>query len=200
MTDTPARSIRSSASSLLTDLGPILLFIVAFNVLQRIEGLKENAVYISTALFIAATLGAIGYHKVRNGRIPPVLIVTGVLVVAFGGMTLLLRDETFIQIKPTAVYTFYVVAIVGSYAMGHNVWKLLFGHAFTLPDRIWRILALRWAGFFAVMALVNEYVRHQYSFETWLNTRPLIALPAFLIFAALNTPLVIRHTPPDSAP
>lgn len=198
----PSRSVRAGISSILTDLGPILVFIVAFNVLQRIEATKDNAVFIATGLFMIATVAAIAYYKLNKGNIPPVLIVTGVLVLAFGGLTILLRDQTFIQLKPTIVNLFYVAAILGSLALRQNIWKLLFGHAFDLPDRIWTILALRWCGFFVLMALLNEYIRHNFSFEFWLNTRPLVIFPLFLMFAALNTPLVMRHNrePPEPAP
>ncbi len=202
MTDRPAQNARTSANSLLFDLGPIIVFVLAFNVLQRIEATRDNAVFIATALFMAATLAAIAYSKLKTGRIPPVLIIVGVLVVIFGGLTLILRDRTFIQLKPTAVNLFYAAAIAGSLAIRQNVWKLLFGHAFELPDRIWTVLALRWAGFFAFMAALNEYIRLSYSFDVWLNTRPLVVFPLFFVFAALNMPLILKHqreTPGASA-
>ncbi len=200
MSETPARGARSGINSLFIDLGPIVVFVISFNVLQRIDATKDNAVYIATAIFMAATLAAIAYCKIKRDHIPPVLMVTGVLVVAFGGLTLLLRDETFIQVKPTFVYVFYALAILGSLAIRQNVWRLLFGHAFTLPDHIWTILALRWAGFFVFMALLNEFIRHQFTFETWLNTRPLVVFPLVLLFALANTPLLMKHAPDDPAP
>ena len=206
MSETQPRSAQAGVNSILTDLGPILIFILAYNVLERIDALKANAVYIATGLFIASTIAAIVYHKLKRGRIPPVLIVTGVLVTAFGGLTILLRDQTFIQLKPTVVNLFYVAAILGSLLFRLNIWKLLFGHAFNLPDRIWNVLALRWASFFAFMALLNEFIRNQFSFDFWLNTRPLVIFPLFLLFAALNTPLVMKHhrdeaetAPPEAA-
>jgi intracellular septation protein len=122
-----------------------------------------------------------------------VLIVTGVIVTAFGTLTLFLRDPTFIQIKPTVTYLFYVAAILGSLAIKQNVWKLLFRHAFNLPDNIWRVLALRWAGFFAFQAVLNEVIRNTQTFEFWLNSRPFIVFPLVLLFAVLNTPLVLKH-------
>ncbi len=197
---TQRRGVTSGVQQLLIDLGPIIVFVVSFNILQRIEATRDNAVYLATGIFIAATLAAIAYCRIKQGRIPPVLIVTGVLVVAFGGMTLLLRDRTFIQIKPTATYLFYTVAILASLAIKQNVWKLLFGHAFQLPDRIWTILALRWAGFFFVMALLNEFIRATQSFEVWLNTRPFLVFPLVLLFAAINTPIVLKHAIDEDAP
>ncbi len=209
MTDAPATAkprnpALSGARQLWIDLGPILVFIVAFNVLQRIEQVKDDAVYIATALFMLATLAAIVWSKLKTGHVPPVLYVTGVLVVIFGGLTLYFRQPELIQIKVTVTNLFYVAAILGSLAFRQNIWKLLFGHAYTLPDRIWTVLALRWAGFFAFMAALNEVLRYFYNdangnFEVWLNTRPLVVFPLFILFAAINTPLVLKHTPEDDA-
>jgi intracellular septation protein len=191
--DTAKPAKPGGLNQLLIDLGPIIVFVVAFNVLQRIDATKDNAVYISTAIFMAATLIAIAYCWIAQRRIPPVLIVTGVIVTAFGTLTLFLRDPTFIQIKPTVTYLFYVAAILGSLAIKQNVWKLLFRHAFNLPDNIWRVLALRWAGFFAFQAVLNEVIRNTQTFEFWLNSRPFIVFPLVLLFAVLNTPLVLKH-------
>lgn len=183
----------AGASQLAIDLGPILVFVLAFNVLQRFAATKDNAVYIATAIFIAATLAAVAYCKLKQGRIPPVLIVTGVFVTAFGGLTILLHEPTLIQIKVTAINAFYALAIMVSLAIKQNVWKLLFGHAYALPDRIWTILALRWAGYFAFMAALNEILRAMLTFDVWLNSRPWVVLPMIFGFALLNAPLVIKH-------
>jgi len=185
-------------NQLLIDLGPLVVFVVAFNVLQRIDQFKESAVYISTGIFIVATLIAIAYCWFKQGRVPPVLLVTGVIITLFGGLTIALHDPTFIQIKPTFTYIFYVVAIVGSLLIKQNVWKLLFGHAFNLPDRIWDILAWRWAAFFASQAVLNEVIRYYFNhengnFDVWLNSRPFVVFPLVLAFAALNTPIVLKH-------
>ncbi|WP_167755532.1 inner membrane-spanning protein YciB [Vitreimonas flagellata] len=180
-------------NQLLIDLGPVIIYVVAFNVLQRIEATKENAVYIATGIFMAATIAAIAWCKIKQGRIPPVLIITGVIVTAFGGLTIALHDPTFIQIKPTFTYLFYVAAVLGSLAIRQNVWKLLFGHAFNLPDKIWTILALRWSAFFAFQAVLNEVIRNTQTFEFWLNSRPFIVFPLTILFAVLNTPIVLKH-------
>lgn len=191
--DTAKPLKQGGVNQLLIDLGPVAIYVIAFNVLQRIEATKDNAVYIATGIFMVATLVALAYCWFRHNRIPPVLIVTGVLVTAFGGLTIAFRDPNFIQIKPTVTYVFYVVAIVGSLLIGHNVWKLLFRHAFNLPDQIWNTLAWRWAGFFAFQAGLNEVIRNTQSFEVWLNSRPLVVFPLVIAFAVINTPLVLKH-------
>jgi intracellular septation protein len=200
MTDSKPRP--TGFNQLLIDLGPIATFVVAYNVLLRLPATKDNAVYIATGVFIAVTLAAIAYSKFRFGRVAPVLLITGVFVTAFGGLSILLRDQTLIQIKVTAVNGFYAAAIAVSLALGYNIWKLLFGHLWTLPDRVWNILALRWAGYFAFMAGMNEVLRATLTFETWVNLRvPLAFVPFFLFFLA-NAPLVLKHhvEPEDPAP
>lgn len=202
MTETPAspptKSVRSGTNQLLVDLGPIAVFVIAYNVLNRIPSLAEEAVYISTGIFIVATIATIIYCRLTRGSVPPVLIVTGVLVTAFGGLTLALHDQRFIQMKPTFVYGFYAAAIFGSMLFKLNIWKLLFGHAFTLPDRIWNVLALRWGAFFVFMAILNEIIRRTQDFDFWLSSRLWLVFPLVIVFALANTPLVLKHQPPET--
>jgi len=202
---TKPRKATDSASQLWIDLGPILVFVVTYNVLFRIAATKDEAIYIATGVFIVSVLAAIAWCKVKRGKIPPILIVTGVLVTAFGGLTLLLHDPAIIQIKFTFTFLFYAAAILISLAIKQNVWKLFFRHLFNLPDRIWNILALRWAAFYVVVALLNEVLRYNYNeangnFDVWLNLRTILTYPAFLAFAALNTPIVLKHHREDESP
>jgi intracellular septation protein len=195
---TKPNKARDSAAQLWVDLGPILVFVVTYNVLFRIPATKENAIYIATGVFIVSVLAAIAWCKLQRGKIPPILIVTGVLVTAFGGLTILLHDPAIIQIKFTFTFLFYATAILVSLAVRQNVWKLFFRHIFNLPDRIWTILALRWAAFYVVVALLNEVLRYNFNeangnFDVWLNLRTALTYPAFLAFAAANTPLVLKH-------
>lgn len=186
------KSAEPKFNQLFLDLGPVVIFVVTYNVLQRIR--PDDAIYWSTGVFIVATLIAIIFCKLRTGKIPPVLIVTGVLVTAFGGLTLMLRNPTYIQIKPTFVYIFYAVAIVISVLIKQNVWRLMFRHIFTLPDRIWDVLAWRWAGFFLLLAILNEVIRRTQTMDFWVNSRLLIIFPLFFVFAAINAPLTLKHS------
>lgn len=193
MSETQSRGVQSGVSQILFDLGPILVFVIAFNVLNAIPSTKENAIYFATGLFVVVTVAAMAFSLLKTGRISPVLLLTSVIVTAFGGLTIYFHDPIFVQLKPTVVSLFYAVAIFGSLAVRQNIWKLLFGHAFNLPDRIWTILAVRWGLFFIAMALLNEAIRRTQSVEFWVNAKPFSAYLPLFLFALANTPLVMKH-------
>ncbi|MBX3429162.1 MAG: septation protein IspZ [Hyphomonadaceae bacterium] len=203
----PARTSPSSPRQLLIDFGPVGLFIVSSNILNRFPETKDNSIFIATAIFIVATLIAIAYCRWKTGRIPPALIVVGVLVVGFGGLTLALHDDEFIKLRPTFANIFYCTAILISVLIRQNVMKLVFGHVFAFSERIWTILALRWAGFFFVMIFAAEYIRRTMSTEDWVNYHfPVLYVPT-IIFALANTPFILKHnietpteTPSQQAP
>lgn len=186
-----AKETARGASQILLDLGPIIAFVATFNVVNRSN--PDNAIYIATAVFMAATCLAVAIAWLRTRKVPPVLIVTLVLVIAFGGLTLALHDETLIKLKPTFVYLFYSAAIFGAMAFGHNVWKLLFGHAFVLPDRVWKTLAIRWGLFFIVMAGINEAIRLTQTTEFWVNSRLFIGFPLVALFMLANLPITLKN-------
>jgi intracellular septation protein len=187
-----------AANQLLIDLGPTILFVVTYNVLLHVASTKDNAVYIATELFIAATLLVMAYTFWKTRRIPPVLIVTGVLITIFGGLTIALHDANFVKLRPTISNFFYAGAITVSVLIRQNVWKLFFGHIFTLPDRIWNLLALRWAAFFFCMGLVAEGLRRGLSTSDWVTWHfPILYIP-LLAFAVLQTPLILKHDSSDA--
>jgi intracellular septation protein len=200
----PAPARPTGASQLLIDLGPVALFVVSSNLLNRFPATHDNAIFIATAIFIVATLAAFAYCRWKIGRVPPVLIIVGLLVVAFGGLTLLLHDENFIKLRPTVANVFYAGGILLSLLVRQNVMKLVFGHVFTLSERIWTILALRWAGFFMVMAVAAEYIRRTLSTEDWVNFHfPILYIPT-IVFALANAPFILKHNieqkPAEAAP
>lgn len=193
---TPAPQ-QASMYQLLIDLGPVALFVLVYNVLMRRPDMEANAVFIATGVFIGATLLAMLVSWLRIGKIPPVLFVTGIIVTAFGGLTIALHDETFVKLKPTFANFFYAVAIAGSVVAKQNVWKLMFGHVFVLPERIWNILALRWAAFFFVLGIVNEVLRRTLDTAGWVTWHFPVLYGATLLFAFANAPLVFKHAPKE---
>jgi intracellular septation protein len=186
-----AKESARGTAQILFDLRPIIIFVAAFNLWNRVD--PANAIYAATIIFMATTAGLVALAYFQTRKVPPVLLVSGALVLAFGGLTLLLRDETFVKMKPTFAYLFYAAAILGTMAAGKNIWKLLFAHAFTLPDRVWRILAMRWGCFFVAMAAVNEAIRLTQPTDVRVNSRLFIGFPLVIAFMALNLPITLKN-------
>jgi intracellular septation protein len=166
------------------ELGPLLVFF----------GTNAAAgIYAGTAAFMAATLISLlaawfSYHK-----LPIMPIVSGVIVLVFGGLTLYLRDETFIKLKPTIVYTMFAALLVAGLLWKKPMLELLFGPVFTLTEEGWRKLTIRWALFFAVMAVVNELVWRNVSTDAWVSFKAFGFLPLTFLFAIAQVPLMQRH-------
>lgn len=177
-------SEQSVAAKLLIELGPLLVF---FGV---------NAAYgifAGTGAFMAATVLSLSlawwlYHKV-----PVMPLVSAVIVLAFGGLTLYLQDEIFIKLKPTIVYTMFAILLLAGLFARKPVLALLFGPVFNLTDEGWRKLTLRWAVFFIAMAVLNEYVWRNYSTDTWVSFKAFGFLPITFLFAMAQVPLMQRY-------
>jgi intracellular septation protein len=191
-------SVAQGAGNLWTDLGPVLAFVLTYNVVRRFpEGggllAKENAIYWATAVFMGAIAAVIGWSLMKGRRLPPMLIITGVVVFVFGGLTLWLQDPKFAYYKPTIINLLFAAGILGSLAIGRNIWKTAFEHAFNLPDRAWRIFALRWAGFYVFLAALNEVIWRNFSEDFWSNSKLFLLIPISVLFMLANLPFILKH-------
>jgi intracellular septation protein len=205
MTDTPSpqpqtRTIPKGAGNIWTDIGPVLAFVVVYNVVRQFPenngGLfsKEDAIFWATGVFMAGVAAAIGWTLMKGRRLPPMLIITGVVVFVFGGLTLWLQDPKFAYYKPTIINTLFAVTIFGSLAIGRNIWKTAFEHAFHMPDHAWRIFALRWAGFYILLAIINEVIWRTQSEDFWSNSKLFLSIPLAIAFMVANLPFLMKHS------
>jgi intracellular septation protein len=176
---------------LTVDLGPAIVFMVSYNLARRFDA--ENAIFWSTGLFMVATVAALSWAYQVQKRLSPMLLVTGAIVLVFGGLTLYLQDATFAYIKPTIVNCLFAAAIFGGLAVKRNVWKLLFQSAFDLPDRIWTILAVRWGFFYLFLAGLNEVIWRTQSETFWANFKVFGIMPSTFVFLLANLPITLKH-------
>jgi intracellular septation protein len=145
----------------LFDLFPVILFFAAY---------KFADIYVATGVAIGATFVQIGWVHFRHGKVDKMLWVSLGLITVFGGMTLLLRDPTFIKWKPTVLYWLFAVVLLGSaLLLKKNLIRAMMEKQVALPERIWGNLNLAWAGFFAFMGALNLYVAYNFSESDWVN-------------------------------
>jgi intracellular septation protein len=187
-----AEARAGGGAQLAVDFGPVALFMIAYNLAHR--GADANqAIFIATGVFMAATLAAFLYALLVQKRVAPLLIVTAVIVGVFGGLTIWLHNAMFIKIKPTIINLLFAGAIFGGLLVRQNVLKILLRISIDLPDRIWTILAVRYGLFFVFQAVLNEVIWRNFSESFWANFKLLGVMPIHFAFVALNVPLIMKH-------
>ncbi len=180
-----------SASQLLIDVGPLLVFFIANFFAPVPPALK---IFVATGAFMAAMVAAMLYSALRFGRISPMLWFSGVLVVVMGGVTLWLHNETFIKVKPT-LYYLLIAAILGfGLITGRPLLKAVLGGSYPgLDSEGWRKLTRNWVFFFIAMAVANEIVWRNSSTDFWVSFKLWGAIPLTFLFALANVPMLVRH-------
>ena len=169
----------------LFDLFPVILFFVAFQVWD---------IYVATGVAIAASFAQIGWLALRGRKIEPMLWASLAIIVVFGGLTLFLRDKTFIQWKPTVLYWLFGVSLIGAQLLfGRNLIRAMLGKQFMLPETAWRKLNWSWVGFFAFMGAANLYVAYNYSTDAWVNFKLFGGMGLMLVFVVLQALFLSRY-------
>ncbi|MEN3975657.1 septation protein A [Emcibacter sp. SYSU 3D8] len=177
--------VMGTGLKLLLDMGPLVVFFAAY--------FKGN-IYIATGTFMAATVAAIIVYWLKVRHVPMSQIITLVIVLVFGGLTLALDDPRFIKMKPTMIYVMFSAILFGGLATGRSLLKVVFEAAFPpLTETGWRILTVRWAIFFAVLAVLNEAIWRNFSEEFWVSFKLFGFLPLTMVFAMAQLSVMNRH-------
>lgn len=166
------------------DLGPLILFFATF---------EFYGIFAATAVFMVAVLAALAFGYWRERRLSPMPLVTAVLVLVFGGLTLYLKDATFIKMKPTVLYAFFGLLLIGGLRFNRLFIRYVFEQAFDLDEEGWRALTWRWGLFFFALAVLNEMVWRNFSTAAWVDFKVFAIMPLIFLFALAQTPLVLKH-------
>ncbi len=166
------------------ELGPLAVFFAA----NQIWG-----IFPATAVLMVAVTIALSVNYMLERKLPVMPIVTGAMVLIFGGLTLLLQDELFIKIKPTIVNSLFALALLTGLAFGRPLVKLVMEHAVRLPDFAWRALSWRYAGLFAFLAILNEVIWRNFSTDFWVAFKVWGVFPITLVFTILQMPYITKH-------
>lgn len=174
---------------LVLELGPLGIFFAVNAVFGKSHGL-----YPATAALMVATLVALAVSWKIMHRLPIMPVVSGVVVVVFGTLTLVLQDELFIKLKPTIVNSLFGTVLLGGLLFGRSLLGVVFDSVFDLDAEGWRKLTLRWGLFFFVLAGLNEVVWRGFSTDTWVTFKVFGIMPLTFLFAIAQVPLIQRHS------
>jgi intracellular septation protein len=178
-------------AKLLIDLGPLLIFFAA-NFFAPVPNVLK--IFVATGAFMVAMVVAMIFSALRYHRISPLLWFSGVMVVILGGLTIWLHDRSFIQMKPTIYYGLVAGLLAFGLATDRPLLQQVLGSTYPgLSETGWKKLTRNWAIFFAFMAVLNEAVWRNTSWDFWIGFKLWGALPLTFLFAAANIPMLLRH-------
>lgn len=204
MTEAAKPKPKSGWLNLVVDYGPVLVFFLVYRHFSPPADdhnpvAEVTAVISSTFAFMLAALIALGVSWWRLRHISPMLWLSTVLIVGFGGLTILLRDPIWIQVKPTAIYLLFATVLLIGVWRGKAYLKVLLEAAFEgLDEAGWLKLSRNWGLFFLALAALNEVLRQIYNvpngnFGTWISLKLWVFMPLSFLFTFTQLPMLLRH-------
>jgi len=166
------------------DFGPLVVFFGTFKVL---------GIFPATAALMVATIISIAVNYALTKTVPIAPLVTGALVLVFGGLTLWLNSEFFIKVKLTIIEVLLGSGLLIGLAMGKAFAKDMMGAALELPDSAWRTLTWRLAAVFFAIAALNEVARNTLSTDDWVNFKVWGVTSVMFVFFLANAPFIVRN-------
>lgn len=168
------------------ELGPVLVFFVGFSRFKdktlTIGGQDYHGFILMTALFIPLMILTTAILWKLTGKLSKMQVVTLVLVIIFGGLSVWLNDERFFKMKPTMIYALFAAILGWGLMRGQSYMQLVMDEALPMRHEGWMILTKRVALFFAGLAIANEVVWRTMSTETWVTFKTFVLTGALFAF------------------
>ena len=142
---------------------------------------------------MAATVISLIASRIIFKKVAVMPIITGIFVLIFGGLTIILANETFIKVKPTIINLMFASILFAGLLFERLFLKIVFGEAFHLDDVGWKKLTIRWGAFFVFLAILNEIVWRNFSTDFWVSFKVFGILPLTFLFAAFQIGLIQKH-------
>ena len=183
------------------EVGPIAVFFLAYRWAPVPEGLSVTErqlqqVIFSTQVFIPTILAALGISWLLTRHLPRMAVITAIVVVVFGGLTLILRDDTFVKMKPTILYGIFAAILGFGLLRGQSYLRYLMDEILPMAQEGWMTFTRRFVIFYLCLAVLNEIVWRGWGTDAWVNFRTFVLPLANIAFILAQIPLFQRHAIP----
>jgi intracellular septation protein len=187
------------------EIGPIALFFLAYRMAPVPEGLPTaerqlEQVLFATLLFVPAILATLGLSWLLTRKLPRMAVITAIVVTVFGGLTLILRDDTFVKMKPTILYSLFAGILGFGLLRGQSYLKYLMDELIPMQHEGWIKFTHRFIVFYVFLAILNEIVWRGWGTDAWVNFRTFLLPAANFAFVMAQVPLFQRYALPADPP
>ncbi len=189
---------------LVLELGPLILFFVInakgksiLAAYPSLNAIFPGPIFLATGVFMIAMAISLTLSWLILKRVAIMPLVTGVVVLVFGGLTLYLQDDTFIKMKPTIVNILFGGVLLGGLVFGQSLLKYVFGDVYKLQPKGWSILTLRWGIFFFALAILNEVVWRNFTTDQWVTFKVWGIMPITVVFSLMQLKILNQYTQTD---
>lgn len=180
------------------EIGPIAVFFLAYRMAPGVEGLPAaerqlEQILFATAVFVPLILATLVLSWVLTRHLPKMAVITAVVVTIFGGLTLILRDDTFVKMKPTILYGLFASILAYGLFRGRSYLKYLMDELIPMQEEGWMKFTRRFVGFYLLLAVLNEVVWRGFGTDVWVNFRTFVLPLANIGFVMAQIPLFSRY-------
>ena len=167
------------------DFFPIVIFFIVF---------KIHGIYYATGALMIASAIQISYELIRYRKVEMMHIITLVLVLVFGGMTIYFHDDRFIQWKVSIInWLFALILLASHFFMKKPIIRMIMEKNIVLPDQVWKRLNLIWIMYFTILGAINIYVAYNYSLNAWVNFKTFGLIGITLAFIVGQSVYLYKH-------
>ena len=165
---------------------PLIVFFVVYYK-------SDKDLYLSIRAVIIATLISLVALYIKERKISTMMLVSTVILIVFGGLSIFLKNDIFFKMKPTIINALFAIILIGSTFFNKPVLKLLLNSSMKLTDQGWSLMNKLWSGFFIFLALLNEIVWRTQTTDVWVNFKVFGIMGITIVFTIVQIPLLKRH-------
>ncbi len=175
---------------LLFDFFPLIIFFIAY---------KFAGIFVATGVLIAAVLVQVSVQWIRHRKVSSMMLISAVLVLIFGGLTLWIHDEAFIKWKVTVVNWLLAAGFFASQFIGERpIVQRMMDANITLERPLWLRLNSMWVVFFFILGAINLFVMFNFSTDAWAKFKVFGVIGLTLVFALLQGMWLASKMPEDA--
>ncbi len=165
---------------------PLIIFFVVYYK-------SDKDLYLSIAAVIVATLISIVALYIKEKKVSTMMLVSAVILIVFGGLSIFLKNDIFFKMKPTIINALFAIILIGSTFFNKPVLKMLLNSSMKLTDQGWSLMNKMWSGFFIFLALLNEVVWRTQTTDIWVNFKVFGIMGITIVFTIIQIPLLKKH-------